>query len=130
MSFGPPPCVRQRLDHLVASFNTALATELADARDSLGVTVHELEVNALFDDVLTNPAAFGFTNVTDPAIDQDPSTIDPDSYLFWDALHSTIAAHTLLGDRAAAAVPEPATAVLLLLGMLLLAIPRRGAGRC
>ena len=44
---------------------------------------------------------------------------NPDSFVFWDGAHPTSAAHRVLGDAFAAAVPEPATLTLLGLGMAL-----------
>ena len=48
----------------------------------------------------------------------DGATIcaDPDSYLFWDAVHPTTAVHEIVAGQVLAFVPEPAA-----LGLLLLA---------
>ena len=49
--------------------------------------------------------------------------------LFWDAIHPTAAAHGNLAIAALAAIPEPGTATLLLLGLLVLASRRGRAAR-
>jgi len=88
----------------------------------------------LFNAILANPGAFGFTNITEPCITGDLQNggsvcVDPDSYLFWDSIHPTTAAHQLLGQSFASAVaepiPEPATFVLFSLGVGLAAAVRR-----
>lgn len=40
-----------------------------------------------------------------------------DKWVFWDGVHPTTATHRILGTQFAAAVPEPATIVLLALGL-------------
>ncbi|GAB2538440.1 autotransporter outer membrane beta-barrel domain-containing protein [Rhodanobacter koreensis] len=75
-----------------------------------GLGSHTLAVNtyALFDQVVANPAKYGFTNITTPACttssshDCDGSTLVApganQTYLFADGVHPTTAAHAMLAQ--------------------------------
>lgn len=75
--------------------------------------------------VISDPAAFGFDNVTDACFTGSAVCADPSKYLFWDDIHPTTAAHELLGVQFANAVPEPATAALVFIGIALGLAARR-----
>ena len=78
-------------------FNTALATALTSFQTSNpAVTLYRFDVEALFTQALTNPAAFGLVNVTSPS----QAVPDPNQYLFWDDLHPTATVHAILGQWA------------------------------
>ena len=64
--------------------------------------------------VVSNPGAFGFTDVTDPCLVGITPCANPNQYLFWDDLHPTTAADSLLAAQfAGVAVPEPSTLLML-----------------
>ena len=75
-----------------------------------GVDFFRFDVEQLITAAVANPGAFGFVNVTEPAapgLDFDSAFYDtglivddPDTYLFWDELHPTTAAHALLAELA------------------------------
>lgn len=67
--------------------------------------------------VASNPAAYGFTDVTDACFNGVTVCADPNQYLFWDDIHPTAAADLFLSAEFAASVPEPSTAVLVLAGL-------------
>ncbi len=75
------------------------------------------DVYSAFQNMLTNPAAYGFSNVTDPAYDGTTVVSNPDEYLFWDHVHPTRVGHELLATEAYAIVPEPGSMMLLLLAL-------------
>ncbi len=68
--------------------------------------------------IYSNPNAFGFTNVTAPCFNGTTVCANPDQYLFYDDFHPSAAAHAILGQQFATAVPEPATCVLVLSGAI------------
>lgn len=67
-----------------------------------------VDVNALFDAVVADPAAGGFTNVTDPCLTfgvvADPFCATPQRYLFWDGFHPTASGHALIAEMALLAI--------------------------
>ena len=92
------------------AFNNALTSTLDALEAEHNIVIFRLDTFAWLDEVLADPAAFGFTNVTDACLDGDPFTggsvcANPAAHLFWDELHPTAAGHTLLATLAAAALP-------------------------
>ena len=101
---GPDETV---LDMCAVAFNTNLDSRLDILEQSLiDITIYRVDFFGEVQSGLTDPLAFGFTNVTDAAFNQDTNQVvpNPEEYLFWDDIHPTAAAHLLLGDLAAAAV--------------------------
>ena len=112
---------------LSLSFNQGLHNSLQSFNGS-GVSLVEFDVYGLFNQVVTNPATFGFTEVAAPCLSTAGVCANPGKTFFWDDLHPTAAAHRILGDQMTAAVqavPEPETWAMLLGGLGLLAFSRR-----
>ena len=90
--------------------------------DALGINVIGVNIDTLFNDILANPAAFGFSNVV-AACNATPGC-NPDTFLYWDSLHPTTYADSLVANLAyqdafgspVAATPEPSTVTLFALG--------------
>ena len=112
-----PDPVRQGLDLLTLAFDSVLHDELNQLQSSLGVTIFQLDVNGVFEQILANPGAFGLTNVTNSALAD--GVLSGQGYLFWDTVHPTTAIQELIGNIAFAMVPEPSSITLML-----------GAGEC
>ena len=99
-------------------FDALLAAELPSY-------VTQFDTFSLLSDVVANPGDYGLTNATDPCFDGASVCANPDSYLFWDALHPTTAAHRILAAAFTSAVPEPNSIVLLGLALFALGFNHR-----
>ena len=93
--------------------------------DSIHLNV--LDTYSLLDGVVADPAAYGFSNVTQPCYNIALNTVcaNPNQYLSWDGLHPTAAGHEIIATAAFQLVaPEPATLALLAIGILGLSVKR------
>ena len=98
---------------LSSLFNSTLSAGL----DSLHIDVIRLNVFALLNEAIANPAAFGFTNVTSPACTTPralfctmATLVAPNAaqtYLFADGSHPTTAGHQIVADYALSVVEAP-----------------------
>jgi len=102
---------QQGLDYLSMTFDTMLQAEVNQLNSSLGVHITIMNVAGLFEDVLANPANYGFTNVTTGALED--GVLSGQGYLFWDEEHPTTVGHQFIAGIAAASIPEPSSFVLL-----------------
>ena len=90
-----------------AAFNQVLAAGLAALpAANPGKTLHlyPLDVYTLFNFIVGPPVGGGFANVT--ASSQGNSSVNPDTYLFWDDLHPTTYGHHLI-ELAASTLLNP-----------------------
>ena len=118
MPLGEVPSVRRlgpqataQYDALSKQFNTQLAAAEYGLEASLDVKIHQLDVSGLVEQVLADPAGFGFTDLTDQAKsgdEGDPGVVvaNPDQYLFWDNIHPTETFQRLLGTQAILAATQ------------------------
>jgi len=86
------------------NFNSALANMIDTFRTANpGIEIYEFDIDALFLEVLNDPSAFGFINVTQPSPNFSvPNNFDGAGYLFWDDIHPTTSMHALIADRVTA----------------------------
>jgi phospholipase/lecithinase/hemolysin len=113
------PAAAALADLASQEFNATWSADLASL-DALGINVIGVNIENEFNAILADPAAYGFTNVTTAC--QTTAGCDPNSALFWDAIHPTTAADSLVatlayddltGATSASATPEPSSFILL-----------------
>ncbi len=104
---------------LSAAFNAELSAELP-----AGVAYYDTA--SLIRNMVANPAAYGFTDVTDPCYNGTTVCSNPSQYLFFDSFHPTTAADAFAAEAFESALaPEPATFVLIAGGLILCGVLRR-----
>jgi len=119
---------------LVMGFNGGLTSTL-DFFEAThpGVDLIRFDSFGTFENTIANAASFGLTNTTERCYTGDDlgftggGTVcaNPEQYLFWDGIHPTSVAHRILGEAMLTAVPEPASFVLIGVGLSALALLRR-----
>jgi phospholipase/lecithinase/hemolysin len=124
------PAIKPILQALSIIFNTGLDAALDGLTAALpGIQIQKFDTFALLTALSADPGAFGLANATDPCMTGvfggGPVCSSPGGDVFWDTFHLTTAGHSVLGDRFAAAVPEPATIVLLGFASGIAALVRR-----
>lgn len=116
------------------AWNQGLEQGLYELNKTTDADIFYFDVFGLFNDLLADPTAFGFTNTTGECrsvsggfFASEQSCANPGDFVFWDEIHPTTAAHSYLGNQAyqlllsgksIAKVPEPMTLTLLLLGIV------------
>jgi phospholipase/lecithinase/hemolysin len=80
---------------LAQEFNTDLGSALRTIMASGVASIDYVDTYGLLDTAIANPAAFGFTNVTQPVTLAATGSAQ-NGYLFFDDLHPTAATHALL----------------------------------
>jgi phospholipase/lecithinase/hemolysin len=110
-------------------FNSVLSAELQNLETSPEINIFTLDIFSLSLQIFANPTTFGFTNTTDtarigiggppdvstPGTDVVPN---PEAYIFFDDIHPTTAWHSIVGNKAVEAVPEPTTLLLVAFGLI------------
>ena len=110
---------------LTQQYNQGL-WQIVQGFDNAGFNVYEADLFGFNHAVFSNPAAYGFTNITSPCLQSNVACANPDEYFYWDSFHPTAATGRLLGAELISSVPEPSTMLLLWLGLIgLMGIRRR-----
>lgn len=118
---------RAALDLLSRGFNDALFDALDLVRAGLisglpsDLNLISFDTAAFLDEVISDPARFGFVDVTTPCALLPTGC---EGFLFFDGVHPTTAGHLLLAERFLATVPEPSLPALLAAGLLAALIAR------
>jgi phospholipase/lecithinase/hemolysin len=108
---GYPTADKRFIRQRIIDFNAGFAARLNQARASLpGITIYEPDFFTLLDNILTNAAAYGLTNVLSDG--QTTDVIENDSltnkslngpgtnYIFWDAVDPTAKVHAIMAYAA------------------------------
>jgi phospholipase/lecithinase/hemolysin len=123
-------------------YNNELGAGLRTMGQTLapGATLTDFDLYDFNAGILADAAAHGFTNTTDPCFTNTPTSAmatvacgpdgaNVDSFLYWDDIHPTGPVQALWAQGFEAAVPEPSTWAMLLVGFIGLGFAgcRRGA---
>jgi phospholipase/lecithinase/hemolysin len=107
------------------TYDAALSAALTNLQTTLtGIDIEQFDNYAFVENVLANPAAFGITNTTGKC---NTLATGCNGYLFWDDVHPTEFSSGVAARAYLAAVPTPATLLLLVGGLGLIGALRRKA---
>ena len=128
LSLTPFVQLNPSLASLARGFSLAFNAELASQLDIVSALfpatdIIEYDIFSLFNDVVANPSAYGFSNVMQACLLVACS--NPDEFLFWDDFHPTTRGHAIIASEFASAVPVPTTLALMGLGLAVIAWQRR-----
>ncbi len=88
------------------AFNQSLNQTLTNLEQSLHINVTELDLFTLSRRIFAAPEEFGFTNITDPLIEQ-VNPVNPSGYFWWDTVHPTTQVHQIVANAFNAVIGQP-----------------------
>lgn len=129
-----------QVTQLVTMWNASFDAMLDQLLVPPTVNLYRVDMFATTEKIFAQPGAYGFGNTTDACATVvegvETSCDNPESYIFWDHLHPTTAAHKLLADAAYGQmiadnpypVPAPPALSLFAAGLLVLLWRQRRVG--
>jgi len=115
---------------ITVAFNNALESSLSQLAASAAGKIQVLDLFDLQARIFSDPASYGFNDLSSACAFSAACIADPGAAFFWDGIHPTASVHAVIGQAALALIPLPGTGLLLALGLpvLLLARRRRAGG--
>lgn len=101
--YNSNPTLAAQVTDLTQGFNAGLAISLNKLKAAHPeVDLMTFDTYSLFNQLDANPAAYGFSNTSDRCLlanqTLDPAC-NPSNWFFWDAIHPTTAAHSLIAQQ-------------------------------
>lgn len=75
-----------------------------------GSDIRILDIRSTLDEVIANPASYGFTNTTEACVTPGVAPFkckQPERYVFWDGIHPTKAVHAIVAQQALVKIGAP-----------------------
>ena len=112
---------------IATAFNNVLSITLAQLRVAIPDDIQLLDLFGLQNQLFSDPTSLGFSDATSTCAFSAACIADPAGVFYWDGIHPTTSGHAAIARTALALVqvPLPGTALLLMLGLVILAISRR-----
>jgi phospholipase/lecithinase/hemolysin len=103
------PLASTLASNLTIQFNDALELTLVGLERDMDLHITRLDLFGFINNVVKDPGAYGLLNASEsclmPAVQVGAICDNPDSYLFWDGIHPTRAAHLLIANKALSVLP-------------------------
>lgn len=101
------------------SFNNELALQLSGMAALFPAThIAQFDTFSFFNNIAQDPAAYGFTNITDACVSLLSVCNDPEAHVFWDDFHPTTQIHALVAAGIVSQVPLPGAILFFLSGIM------------
>ncbi len=117
--------IPEAIDLGIVAESTSVSNDFNDALDAVLASlaamypladIIELDIFSLVNDVVSDPVAFGFLNAGN-CYTRTSVCANPNDYVFLDGVHPSAAGHAIIARSALLAVPEPATLLLMGIGL-------------
>ncbi|CAG8572498.1 7412_t:CDS:2 [Racocetra fulgida] len=97
------------LQNLIETHNVLLNETVIEVKKQQRIRAGVFDVWGLTEYVIQDPQRYGFSNVVDSCIQPNSNNTcgNPDEYLWWDNIHPTTVAHSLLASRIVTYLKSP-----------------------